>query len=252
MAMPEVEGQNQFPAKDTGEWTYSQVREWALQNLFPRTFDVEVDGVKGGLTMSTKSVIFSPVNGASRGCDISQIRAVRIVDYDTAEIMYSVAGKIESIIARSTEGWRPKLKSIDPGIEYYDAPVGRSYTFAQYILEVSDADVVDHYGSPYGRIALSEFEERIMLAREMISKIDKEHKEYFKQIYLSPMAVLQESIWGFAKYVIPISRKLMMDIIDYEASRKMHEVDPADERVKKALEESIDILLSFGFPGLKG
>jgi len=252
MAMPEIGRQNQFPAKDTSEWTYSQVREWALQNLFPRMFDVEVDGVKGGLTISTKSVIFSPVNGASRGCDISKIRAVRIVDYDTAEIMYSVAGKIESIIARSAEGWRPKLKSIDPGIEYYDAPVGRSYTFAQYISEVSDADVVDHYGSPYGRIALSEFEERIRQAREMISKIDKEHKEYFKQIYLSPMAVLQEAIWGFAKYVIPISRKLMMDIIDYEASRKMHEVDPADERVKKAFEESIDILLSFGFPGLKG
>jgi hypothetical protein len=252
MAMPEVEGQNQSPAKDTSEWTYSQVREWALQNLFPRTFDVEVDGVKGGLTMSTKSVIFSPSTGASRGCDISQIRAVRIVDYDTAEIMYSAAGKIESIIARSTEGWRPKLKSIDPGVEYYDAPVGRSYTFAQYISEVSDADVVDHYGSPYGRIALSEFEERIRLAREMISKIDREHKEYFKQIYLSPMAVLQESIWGFAKYVIPVSRKLMMDIIDYEARRKMHQVDPADERVKRALDEIIDVLLSFGFPGLKG
>jgi len=59
MAMPEIEGQNQFPAKDTSEWTYRQVREWALQNLFPRTFDVEVDGVKGGLTISTKSVIFS-------------------------------------------------------------------------------------------------------------------------------------------------------------------------------------------------
>jgi hypothetical protein len=252
MAMPEIEGQNQFPAKDTSEWTYRQVREWALQNLFPRMFDVEVDGVKGGLTISTKSVIFSPVNGASRGCDISQIRAIRIVNYDTAEIMYSAAGKIESIIARSTEGWRPKLKSVDPGIEYYDAPVGRSYTFAQYISEVSDADVVDHYGSPYGRIALSEFEERIRQAREMISKIDREHKEYFRHIYLSPMAVLQQSIWGFAKYVIPISRKLMMDIIDYEARRKMHEVDPTDERVKKALDESIDVLLLFGFTGLKG
>jgi len=44
----------------------------------------------------------------------------------------------------------------------------------------------------------------------------------------------------------------MMDIIDYESSRKMHEVDPSDERVKKALDESIDILISFGFPGLKG
>jgi len=252
MAMPEIGGQNQSPAKDTSEWTYSQVREWALQNLFPRMFDVEVDGVKGGFTISTKSVIFSPVNGASRGCDINQIRAIRIVDYDTAEIMYSVAGKIESIIARSTEGWRPKLKSIDPGIEYYDAPIGRSYTFAQYISEVADADVVDHYGSPYGRISLSEFEERIMLAREMISKIDKEHKECFRQIYLSPMAVLQEAIWGFAKYVIPISQELMMDIIDYEARRKMHQVDPADERVKKALEESIEILLSYGFRELKG
>jgi hypothetical protein len=183
MAMPEVEGQNQSPAKDTSEWTYSQVREWALQNLFPRTFDVEVDGVKGGLTISTKSVIFSPVNGASRGCDINQIRAIRIVDYDSAEIMYSVAGKIESIIARSTEGWRPKLKSIDPGIEYYDAPVGRSYTFAQYISEVSDVDVVDHYGSPYARIALSEFEDRIRLAREMISKIDREQNRQTNPTY---------------------------------------------------------------------
>jgi hypothetical protein len=248
MAMPEVERQNQSPAKDTSEWTYKKVRKWALQNLFPRTFDVEVDGVKGGLTISTKSVIFSPVNGASRGCDINQIRAVRIVDYDTAEIMYSAAGKIESIIARSTEGWRPKLKSIDPGIEYYDAPVGRSYTFAQYISEVSDVDVVDHYGSPYGRIALSEFEERIRQAREMISKIDKEHKEYFKQIYFSSMSIIDDAVWGVAKVIVPISGELILNIVNFEARKKMLSVDPGNKEVEQSLADVISVLNSFGFP----
>ena len=216
------------------DWTIADARAHVLSAHIPMSEPASCDGVKGTVTLTMDSLTFSG-GGVVKGCDLSVVRVLDIVDGDTLAIGYSAGGETRSfkLEFESRQGLGSQLQG------WY----GRAYRLVSPILDVRPDVVVP--GKK--RVSDEEYEERIKKARELIRSWKKPEEHFYDRAFDEYADVIVG-----ADVIDKESQAVLRSILVYEGDKKGSEFEfiypPDKENAIRAAKKSRDYLIKCGIP----
>ena len=192
------------------------------------------DGVKGTVTLTMDSLTFSG-GGVVKGCDLSAVRVLDIVDGNTLAVGYSAGGETRSFklgfepmenLHRQRQGW-----------------YGRAYGLAAPILDVKPDVVVP--GKK--RVSDEEYEGRIKKARELIRSWKKPEEHLYDKAFDEYADVIVGADMSVSR-----SQDILRAILVYEGDKRAGEFEyiypPHKEDAIRDAKKSRDYLINCGIP----
>ena len=216
------------------DWTIADARAHVLSAHIPWSEPATCDGVKGTVTLTMDSLTFSG-GGVVKGCDLSAVRVLDIVDGNTLAVGYSAGGEMRSFklgfepmenLHRQRQGW-----------------YGHAYGLAAPILDIKPDVVV----TGKRRVSDEEYEGRITKARELI----RSWKKPEEHLYNKAFDEYANAIFG-ANAVASQSQAILRKILIYEGDKKGSEFEfiypPDKENAIRAAKKSRDYLINCEIP----
>lgn len=215
------------------DWTIADARAHVLSVHIPCTVPATSDEVKGSVTFTTSSLVFSG-GGIVKGCDLSVLRTLDIVDGNTLVVGYSAGGEMKSfkLEFEPIQGLHRQI--------YYD---GEAYRLTQVVLDIKPEVIV--LGKK--RASDEEYEKRIRKARELIRAWKKPEEHLYSKAFdeYADAIIGQDAI---AKQ----SQRILRSILIYEGDKKRSEFDyiypPDKEDAIRDAKEGREFLINCGIP----
>jgi hypothetical protein len=216
------------------DWTSADARAHVLSAHIPWSEPATCDGVKGTVTLTMDSLTFSG-GGVVKGCDLSAVRVLDIVDGNTLAVGYSAGGETRSFKL----GFEPR-QGLGPQLQGW---YGSAYRLVAFILDVKPDVVV-----PGKRIVSGEeYEGRMKKARELIRSWKKPEEHLYDKAFDEYADVMVG-----VDVVGARSQDILRAILTYEGDKRAGEFEyiypPHKEDAVRDAKKSRDYLINCKIP----